>query len=441
MKNESYATTKIMDKAALWPDKRPLLGQLDIELTERCNNNCIHCYINLPAGDRAAREREMSTGEVQRILDEAAALGCLTVRFTGGEPLLRPDFEELYLHARRLGLKVLLFTNGTLITPHLADLLARVPPLAPISITVYGMKQASYEAVTRALGAFEAFWRGTHLLLERGVPFEVKCALLPPNKGEIDEFEAWAATLPGMDRPPGYVLSLDLRTRRDSEEKNRRIRALRLSSEEGLAVLTRRREQYLEEMRAFCARFTRPPGDRLFSCGAGRESGCVDAYGRFQLCMQCRHPDTVYELRSTRRLSSPRRGCIETQRATCAGPLGLDTSLRSYSTGACSERSRRDEGGRSLHDALTDFFPQARELRATNPDYLARCARCFLKGLCDQCPAKSWQEHGTLDTPVEYLCQVAHAKARFFGLLAEGEMAWEVENWRERIRLFTEQEA
>lgn len=311
-------------------------------------------------------------------------------------------------------------------------MLVRVPPLEPISITVYGMKRPSYEAVTRAPGSFEAFWRGTHLLLERGVPFRVKYALLPPNAGELDAFESWAATLPGMDRPPGTVLFLDLRTRRDSVHhsdaaKNRLIKSLRLSPAEGLAVLTRRRDEYLEEMRAFCARFTRPPGDRLFSCGAGRESGCVDAYGRFQLCMQCRHPGTVYDLRDGSHCHcEPRSGeAIPNEHAEIASS---QEQLLAMTRG-------------TLRDALTNFFPQVREMRATNPDYLARCARCFLKGLCDQCPAKSWQEHGTLDTPVEYWCQVAHAKARYFGLLADGENAWEVGNWRERIRLFTEQEA
>ena len=104
MGNESYAATKTMNEAAPWRDKKPLLGQLDIELTERCNNDCLHCCINLPANDRAARALEMPTGKVKRILDEAAALGCMQVRFTGGEPLLRPDFEELYLFARRLGM-------------------------------------------------------------------------------------------------------------------------------------------------------------------------------------------------------------------------------------------------------------------------------------------------------------------------------------------------
>ena len=48
-------------------------------------------------------------------------------------------------------------------------------------------------------------------------------------------------------------------------------------------------------------------------------------------------------------------------------------------------------------------------------------ARCFLKGFCEQCPAKSWAESGTLDTPVEYLCEVAHTKARYLGCLDENE--------------------
>jgi hypothetical protein len=75
-----------------------------------------------------------------------------------------------------------------------------------------------------------------------------------------------------------------------------------------------------------------------------------------------------------------------------------------------------------------------------NPDYLARCARCFLKGLCEQCPAKSWMEHGTMDTPVEYICRVAHARAMDLGLLTEGEKAWEVVDRREKVVAFKDQE-
>ncbi len=386
MQKDSYFVKHNAHEAALWKGRSPLISRLDMELTERCNNNCIHCCINRPADDNAAREKELSTGEIEDILREAVALGCLTVRFTGGEPLLRDDFEDLYLFARRLGLKVLLFTNATLITSDLADLFARIPPLEKIEITVYGMKMESYEAVTRVPGSFEAAWQGMNLLLERKVPFVVKSALLPPNREEMEAFEAWAETIPWMNRPPSYAMFFDLRCRRDSEAKNRRIKNLRLSPEEGLRALTRRPEKYFKDMKEFCSKFTRPPGDKLFSCGSGLGGGCVDAYGCFQPCLMLRRPDTVYDLK---------------------------------------------EG--SLKEAMTSFFPELRERKARNGDYLARCACCFLKGLCEQCPAKSWMEHGTLDTPVDYLCEVAHVQARYLGLLDQGEKAWDVADWQERI--------
>ena len=129
------------DQANLWKGGGPLLTHLDMELTERCNNNCIHCYINLPADDFNTSQKELATPRIKEVLSEAEALGCLTVRFTGGEPLLREDFEELYTFARERGLKIILFTNATLITPYFADLFVRMPPLEKIEITVYGMKK------------------------------------------------------------------------------------------------------------------------------------------------------------------------------------------------------------------------------------------------------------------------------------------------------------
>ncbi len=383
--NPSYVARVSAPRHCWWSGRNPLLGRLDLELTERCNNDCLHCNINLPTDDGAARRLELGTAAVQEILAAAAALGALAVRFTGGEPLLRQDFPDLYLFARRQGLKVLLFTNARLITPDLAELFARIPPLEAIEVTVYGLRRESYEAVTRVPGSFAESWRGIELLLDHRIPFVVKGALLPPNRGEVAALEAWAATLPAMAEPPQFTTLFDLRGRRDCQEKNRLIKALRLTPGEGLAVFKRHGESYRREMREFCSRFLGPPGDRLFACGAGH-AVCVDAYGALQPCLSLRHPEMVYDLQKG-----------------------------------------------SLRDALTNFFPRLREeARATNPDYLARCARCFLHGLCEQCPAKSWSEHGVLDTPVEYLCRMAHAQAEDLGLLAPGERGWEVEDWQGR---------
>lgn len=373
------------------------LEYLDIELTERCNNDCIHCCINHPVNDAEVRSREMTTDQIKIILAESADLGCLRVRFTGGEPLLRPDFEELYLYARRLGINVLIFTNARLLTPHMADLFARIPPRAPIEVTVYGMHKESYEAVTRAPGSFLQFWRGVQLLLERKVPFVVKSALLPPNRTEMDEFEAWARTIPWMTERPHYFFFFDLRNRRDDAEKNRLIESLRPSPREGLAVIIRDGKKTRKDMAEFASKFMGPPGYMLFVCGAGRGLS-IDPYGQAQPCMGVHAPDLTHNVRSE----------IRDEASTITHHSALAGALAS--------------------------FKYLRELRATNPDYLRRCAVCFLKGLCEQCPGKSWAEHGSLDAPVEYLCEVAHAQARWLGWLDNNEMGWTVIKWKERIR-------
>ena len=368
------------------------MGSLDIELTERCNNDCIHCCINLPAGDRQARAREMTTDQVRRILRQAADLGVIRVRFTGGEPLLRPDFEELYLFTRRLGIKVLLFTNARLLTPLLVEMFANIPLRAPIEITVYGLRPASYDAVSRVPGSFAQFRRGVELLSERNIPYVLKSVVLPPNQEELEEFEAWAGSIPWQgDRRPSLAMFYDLRNRRDDLEKNRQIERFRLSPESGLRILIRDEERFRKERAEFAARFMGPAGDHLLNCGIG-QGMTVDAYGRAQPCLGIRAPELTLDL------FPPTAGL---------DGIGLGTALEHF---------------RSLAGLTT-----------TNPEYLRRCARCFLKGLCEQCPAKSWAEYGTLDTPVEYLCQVAHAQAVHLGWLQEGEHAWEVEDWQSRL--------
>jgi sulfatase maturation enzyme AslB (radical SAM superfamily) len=189
-------------------------------------------------------------------------------------------------------------------------------------------------------------------------------------------------------------MNFDLRNRRDDARKNAQIAALRLSPEETVAMLTRDADKYRKEMREFAGKFMGPPGDKLFRCGAGNGM-CIDAYGRAQPCMGMRAPELTYNL----------VGMRQGDKVTGRGGEG-ETRLPDYAT-------------RRLSDALAQFAA-LRDLRATNPEYLRRCARCFLKGLCEQCPAKSWAENGTLDTPVEYLCDGAHAQARWLGWLRDG---------------------
>ncbi len=339
--------------------------RLDVELTERCDNNCLHCYINRPASDRDARARELDAAAWKEILQQAADLGALTVRFTGGEPLLRDDFKELYIFARRLGMKVQLFTNGRLITPQLASLLGNMPPLEKVEVTLYGMSPETYEAVSRMKGSYEQALRGVELLRQELVPFVVKGAILPQNN---EDMARW-------DQLSSFPMFLEKRARRDCEACDMTIESSRPLPEHVVDLVLRRSPAAADEWLDFVRKNSSLPGPRLFQCGAGTTLA-VDAYGVAQPCLSLRKPELCFDL---------------------------------------------SDG--SLEDAL-QFFSKLKTLEATNPLYIERCARCFLKSLCQQCPARSWAEHGDLDTPVEYLCRLTHVQAVKAGLLTEGERAW-----------------
>jgi len=406
LEDSAYVRIMSADQRSWMGERRPALVHLDIELTERCNNDCIHCCINRPAADATAKKNEMSAEMIKGILRQASDLGCLTVRLTGGEPLLRPDFEEIYLCARRLGFQVVLFTNACLLTPQLADLFVEIPPLAPIEISVYGMQPESYDVVTRRPGSFVKFRKGVNLLLERHVPFIVKSVLLPHLKLERQKFESWAATIPAMRRLPDYTMFLDLRSRRDDDAKNRLIESLRPSSKDIMDVLVRDPAVYRRGMAQFASWFIASPDNRIFRCGA-THGMCIDAYGRAQPCIGIRAPELTVAVAAI-----PMPGKLDI--GPVAGPAD-DPSAPVSLAGAMKQ------------------FRKLTELRSANHEYLSRCARCFIKNLCEQCPARSWAEYGSLDTPVACLCEAAHAQARYMGWMGGNEMGWEVTDWQNRV--------
>ena len=368
-----------LDRFPLWGKMKDkgYLSQVSMELTERCNNNCVHCYINLPADDEEAKKKEITFEEIKGIVVEAARMGCLSWHLTGGEPLLREDFPEVYLYLKRKGIRVTIFTNATLINSETASLFKKYPP-QDIEVSIYGLSQRTYEAITRNLGSFDAFKQGINLLKENHIPFILKTAALPQNFHEIKEMRDFAQSLTGQ--PLGVVLKLNLGSRFRGGSKRDLKKKLRLSPDKVIQVLKQDEEKYRKDIERFCQKFLGvPKDDHLFSCGAG-VGGChIDAYNNFQLCMLLRYPDCIYSLR-----------------------------------------------GGSFKEAWEEFIPKVREIRANNKKYKEKCQRCFLKSLCEQCPAWSWMEHGVLDEPVEYLCEIAHTEAVWLGLLKKGEKAWEV---------------
>ncbi len=368
-----------VDRFPLWERMKGkgYLSQVSMELTERCNNNCLHCYINLPADDEEAKKKEITFEEIKAVANEAARMDCLSWHLTGGEPLLREDFSDIYLYLKRKGMRVTVFTNATLIDSEMANLFKKYPP-QDIGVSIYGLGKKTYETVTRNPGSFGAFIQGINLLKENHIPFTLKTAVLPQNFHEIEKMRDFATSLNGEDLR--VVLKLNLGSRFNGGGKRGLIKRLRLPPDKVMEVLKQDETRYRKDMERFCQKFLGAPGDdQLFSCGAGVGSCHIDAYNNLQLCMLLRHPDCVYSLR---------------------------------------------EG--SFKEVWDKFVPRVRGIKANNKKYQEKCEQCFLKSLCEQCPAWSWMEHGVLDEPVEYLCQIAHAEAVWLGLLNKGEKAWEV---------------
>ena len=282
-------------------ERRPL--SFDLELTARCNNDCRHCYINLPAGDRAARAAELTAAEILDIAGEAAELGALWCLLTGGEPLLRDDFAEVYLGLKRLGLLVSVFTNACLVTPAHVELFRRYPP-RDIEVSVYGATRETYEAVTRRPGSYDAFVRGLELLLEggaQGAPEGDGAAQQRRTSSRRSGASAASAprTTTASTRCCTCASTATRRaTRRSAPSGSRPRRSWPWSAPTRSASARCRTGCADGRAGRRAPKLAHTGCDHLFHCGAGNGSFTVAPTAPSACAARCGTRDTVYDLRA-----------------------------------------------------------------------------------------------------------------------------------------------
>lgn len=166
--------------------RRAVPIEVMIELTQRCNLRCRHCYLD----DFGAPDL-LSTARVRELLAELAGLGTLVLGLSGGEVLLRPDLLEIAGAARGHGFQLEILTNATLVDEEFA---ARLAPLHPrVHVSFYSHEEATFDAIAGTPGTFRRVERGIRLLLRHGVDVLLKMPLLTPNLGHVAGVRAWAA--------------------------------------------------------------------------------------------------------------------------------------------------------------------------------------------------------------------------------------------------------
>ncbi|MBL7069707.1 MAG: radical SAM protein [Candidatus Omnitrophica bacterium] len=321
---------------------RPVSGQIDV--TYQCNLKCQHCFIK-----QEEYKKELEFDEITRIINDIKKAGCLWLCLSGGEPFLRKDFLDIYTYARKRGFLISIFTNGTLITPRIADCLAEFPPYS-IEITLNGLTKKVYEEVTQIKGSFIRVMRAIEMIKERGLPLVLKSNGMKINRDEILKITKFSEELLGKKR---FRCDLVLYPGIDGSKKPC---SLRLTPDEILNIqysdnemLSLCREQFLHHKEN-----ARLKEGYLFPCGL--TSFHIDPYGEMRLC-----------------------SFIKEEYADLKEEEFLKGFIRLYS-----------------------------KLTSLKAKKNTKCRDCKIDYLCRQCPGRALVENGDMESPVEFYCELAH---------------------------------
>jgi len=350
----------------------PLEGNLD--LTYRCNNNCRHCWLRIPA--RAPEKKdELSFEEVKRIAAEARKMGCQKWKISGGEPMLRPDFAEIFDFLTAKAVSYSLNTNGTLITPEIARLLRRK---GSKMVALYGATAEVHDHITRHPGSFQATMQGFAYLKEAGAGFTVQLIPMRDNCHQFEDMVNLALSLSPHYRigAPWLYLSACGSARRNAEIARQRLDPQKVIEFDQPDLSF---EEWLEHQgKAECHKAA--GNDLPFArCIAGRRDFHIDPYGRMTFCSFIADPALRYDLR---------RG--------------------------------------TFPEAWEVFIPSLADRVQGGAEYWENCAICDLRPDCRWCDVFGYLEHGRHGARVDYLCQVARENRAF------------KENWQRRHRRYYE---
>lgn len=164
----------------------PLSVQLD--LTYRCNERCIHCYLD------HEDHGEMTTAEILGLLDQLAAAGVFFLNVSGGEIFVRPDLFTIIEHARKLQFSVKLKTNGVMIREAKARRIAALGVEA-VQISLYSHDAATHDKITKLTGSFKRTIEGARLLRDAGVKVIFANVLMQQNADHYKQVQALAAEM------------------------------------------------------------------------------------------------------------------------------------------------------------------------------------------------------------------------------------------------------
>ncbi len=159
-------------------DKKPIVVW---NCTRTCNLKCIHCY----AQSDAQAYDQLSTDEAKAMIDDLAAFGVPVLLFSGGEPTIRPDLTELMKYAKDAGMRAVISTNGTLITPERAHEYAEVG-LSYVGVSIDGDRE-THDGFRGVPGSFDRALEGIRNAREAGIKVGLRMTINKLNWHDLDD--------------------------------------------------------------------------------------------------------------------------------------------------------------------------------------------------------------------------------------------------------------
>ncbi len=340
----------------------PWSGQL--ELTYRCNLDCVHCYCKgSEDGRQKTEDRELTAEEWKKILDLIQQEGCIWLTFTGGDPLVRDDFLELYSYAKEKGFIITLFTNGNSLTKEIINYLAKLPPFS-IEITLNGITQETYEAITQVRDSFPRVIRNVKLLSKSKIKLILKSNCLKQNKDEIAKIKGWTEELLGKPAQKKYRFKYDpmIYPRLDGDKAPCNHR---LSFEELVELKKQDPDIWEEYQKGLHSDFPdlKRDGGFLYHCNSWMQQFFINPYGRLKFCI-------------------------------FSDKFSIDLKITAFKEG---------------------FYRWPAQILDERFKTNSKCRDCGLRPICYHCPARAYLETGDEETPVPYYCQLAEETAKEMG--------------------------